>query len=98
MENTDIQRLRRLLKRVNHRQRTQAVYEWRVQVHRPVEQILELIQNRNNPHYKPAPPEPYTVTANFTSLEEARSYALLARVRGISCTIINNWTGEDYAE
>lgn len=95
MDDIDIRALRQQLKR---QYLAQTVYEWRVQIHRPVEQILEIIQNRQNPDYKQPEPEPYTVTANFTTLEEARSYALLTRVRGFSCTITNNWTGRDYAE
>jgi hypothetical protein len=98
MDKTDIAALRRLLKKHQRQKEPQCRYEWQVQVHRPVEQILAIIQNRQNPRYEPPVEEPYTVTANFTTLEEARSYALLVTIRGLNCTIRNNWTGAEHAE
>ena len=89
---------RDLLRALKKRRGERELYEWRVQIHRPVEDILEMIQLRSNPDYKPAEPKPYTVTANFTTVEEARNYALMVRLQGLQCAITNNWTGEEYDE
>lgn len=87
---------RDILKRIKTRQernRTQP-FEWRVQVHIPVEDVLSMVQNRNNPLWRKPTPEPYTVTANFDTLQQAQEYAYMVRLRGKACTITNNWTGD----
>lgn len=89
---------RDLLRALKKRTRERQVYEWRVQIHRPVEDILEMIQNRANPDYRAPEPRPYTVTANFTTLSEAQDYALMVRLNGLQCAITNNWTGDEYDE
>lgn len=88
---------RDILKALEKRTRERTIYEWRVQMHRPVEDILDMIQNRHNPDYKPKN-EPYTVTANFHTLDEAKEYAYMARLKGMCCSISNNWTGDNYDE
>lgn len=88
---------RDILKALKKRSKTQVVYQWRVQINRPVGEILEIIQNRHNPDYLPKK-EPYAVTANFHTIDEAVSYAYMARLKGMTCAIMNNWTGEYYNE
>ena len=88
---------REILKALKKRTRERMAYEWRVQIHRPVEEILDMIQNRHNPDYKSSR-EPYTVTANFNSLLEAQEYAYMARLKGMQCAIMNNWTGDEHQE
>jgi hypothetical protein len=87
---------RDLLKALKARrlQNKQSAYEWRVHVHKPVEEVLDIVQNRHNPLWKPPKPEPYTVTANFATIEEAQEYACMVRLKGKVCSINNNWTGE----
>jgi hypothetical protein len=88
---------RDILKALKKRNAAPIIYEWRVQIHRPVEEILDMIQNRSNPDYQPTK-EPYAVTANFHTVDEAVAYAYMARLRGMRCEVINNWTQDTYAE
>lgn len=85
--------LLKALKSRHERNKSQP-YEWRVHVHIPVEDVLDMVQNRNNPNWRKPTPEPYTVTANFETLAEAQEYAYMVRLRGKICSINNNWTGE----
>ena len=87
-----------LLRALKKRTRERIAYQWRVQIHRPIEEILEIIQNRANPDYQAPPPEPYTVTANFNLLSEAADYACMVRLKGYQCSIMNNWTGNEFNE
>ena len=80
--------------KVRKLQNKQNAYEWRVHVHKPVEEILDIVQNRNNPNWVKPTPEPYTVTANFATIKEAQEYAYMVRLKGKVCSINNNWTGE----
>ena len=83
----------RVLKKKNTKP---TVYEWRVQINYPLERILAMIRNRIETER--AEPTPYTVTANFITLQEALDYAYMVRLKGNLCTIYNNWTGEEYEE
>jgi len=89
---------REILKKLKQRTKERMTYEWRVQIHRPIDDILEMIQRRHDPEYQAQAKEPYTVTANFTTLKEAQEYACMVRMRGLSCGISNNWTGDEYKE
>lgn len=89
---------RDILKALKKRNTAPTVYEWRVQMHLPVEKILQMIQNRGNPDFVAPEPQPYTVTANFHTVDEAVAYAYMARLKGMRCEIMNNWTQEIYAE
>lgn len=92
----DIDDERDLLKALKAKrlQNKQATYEWRVHVHKPVEEVLDIVRNRNNPNWVKPTAEPYTVTTNFSTIEEAQAYACMVRLRGKICSINNNWTGE----
>lgn len=87
----------KVLKRKRNRQ-VGAEYEWRVHIHKNVDEILEMIRNKDNADYKSQPQEPYTITANFQTLEQAQEYAYMVRLRGLRCSINNNWTGEQIDE
>ncbi len=89
---------RELLKKLKQRTRERVKYEWRVQVHQPVEDILDMIQHRHDPEYQARPREPYTVSANFDSLVDAKQYAYMATLKGKRCSIMNNWTGDEYTD
>lgn len=71
-----------------------AEYEWRVHIHKNVDEILDMIRNKDNPNYRKPEEQLYTITANFKTIEEAREYAYMVRLRGLNCSINNNWTGE----
>lgn len=86
---------REILKALKQRTRERMTYEWRVHIHMPVEDVLDMVQNRHNKEWQAKrKQEPYTVTSNFATLNEAQEYAYMVRLRGKSCSINNNWTGE----
>ena len=86
-----------ILKALKSRAKERPVYEWRVHIHMPVEDVLDMVQNRHNPEWNAKRKnQPYTVTANFATLEEAEHYAYMCRLNGKNCSINNNWTGEIY--
>lgn len=89
---------RDILKALKKPRDTTTIYEWRVQIHKPVDEILQMIRDRSDPNFKQPTPIPYTVTANFITIEEAVEYAYMVRLRGLRCGIYNNWTGQDYEE
>lgn len=86
---------RDILKSLKKRTKERSIYEWRVHIHMPVEDVLDMIQNRHNLEWQAKRKnQPYTVTANFATLDEAKEYAYMCRLNGRSCSINNNWTGE----
>lgn len=90
---------RDILKALKTRVKERQPFEWQVHIHMPVEDVLAMIQNRYNTEWTlKRKQQPYTVTANFETLDEARQYAYMARLAGRICTINNNWTGEVYDE
>ena len=93
MDEEDSKRLFSALKKHRNKQQ-QNTYEWRVHVHKNVDEILAMIRNKDNPEYKKTITEPYTITANFETVAQAQEYAYMVRLRGLRCSINNNWTGE----
>lgn len=90
---------RELLKALQERTRERCAYEWRVHIHMPVEDVLDMVQNRYNAEWQAKRKnQPYTVTANFETLEEAEHYAYMVRLTGRRCSINNNWTGAVYQD
>lgn len=90
---------RDILKALNQRVQERCQYEWRVHIHMPVEDVLDMVQNRYNAEWQAKRKnQPYTVTANFSTLDEAKEYAYMVRLTGRRCSINNNWTGDVYEE
>jgi len=92
MDDEDSKRLFKALKKRRNKQQ-ENTYEWRVHVHKPVDEILDIIRNKNNPEWVKPVPEPYTITSSFETLAEAQEYACMVRLKGKVCSINNNWTG-----
>jgi hypothetical protein len=79
----------RELLRAIRRKQTPPKYAWTVQVSKSIDNILEMIRNRETYRDKP-----YAATASFNDLAEAQEYAVMVMLHGYQCVIIDNSTGE----
>jgi hypothetical protein len=88
--------IRDILKKIGSDKKPVRAEPWRVQIHIPVEDILELIQQRRQREMPDYPFPDYQQTKHFMTFEEAQKYLFLIRLRGVRADIVNNHTGEVY--
>jgi len=66
------------------------IYAYTVEISIPVEYVLDMIQNRNNPAWTPPAKTPYSVTQSFDDLAEAEHYMTMSRLAGHDPRLIDN--------